>query len=84
MSFQNENKAAGFGSKGSKQIKTDFAKEANDSVDKIIEKGEQIAKENEGTINTVKKTALGCVISIVVAVLGVIGGIIFLIFKIFN
>lgn len=83
MSFQNENKATGFGNKGSKEIKTDFAKDAEEGVDRIIAKGEQIAKENEGTINTVKKTALGCVISIAIAIVSVIGGIIYLVSKIF-
>ena len=83
MSFQNEKKSTGFGSKGSKQIKTDFAKDAEEGVDRIIAKGEQIAKENEGTINTVKKTALGCVISIAIAIVSVIAGIIYLVSKIF-
>ena len=82
MSFQNEKKPSGFGFKGSKEIKTDFAKDAEDGIGRVIAKGEQIAKDNEGTIDTVKKTALGCVISIVVAVLGVVGGIIYLIIKI--
>lgn len=83
MSFQNENKGSGFGNKGSKQIKTDFAKDAEDGVDLIIAKGAQIAKENEGTIDTVKKTALGCVISIAVAIVGIIAGVIYLFSKIF-
>lgn len=83
MSFQNENKATGFGTKGSKEIKTDFAQDAEDGVDRILAKGAQIAKENEGTIETVKKTALGCVISIAIATVSVIAGVIYLVYKIF-
>ena len=83
MSFQNENKATGFGTKGSKEIKTDLAKDAEDGVDRILAKGAQIAKEHEGTIETVKKTALGCVISIAIATLSVILAVIYLVYKLF-
>lgn len=82
MSFNN--KPGGFGDSASKNVNKDFSKKAEENINNLKEKGKQIAKENEGTIKTAKKTAIGCSIATFAAAFIVIAVIVFIIYKIFS
>jgi len=86
MSFQNSSN--GFGGKASKNIEKDFSSSANEKISQIKEKGNQIAKENEATLNTAKKvaknTAIGCSAVTIVSILVIFAVIAFIIIKLFK
>ena len=82
MAFQNE--SGGFGNKGSKKIEKNISSSTTESIKKIKEKGQEIAKKNENTINTAKKTAVGCYIALVISGVIISAIIIYILYKIFS
>ncbi|MFV0174755.1 hypothetical protein OBK14_10660 [Empedobacter falsenii] len=82
MSFQQDSN--GFGNKASKNLNKDFSKKAEENINALKDKGKQIASENEQTIKTAKKTAIGC--SIATVLIGIVSIVIFIyiLYKIFS
>lgn len=86
MSFQNE--SGGFGNKGSKNIDKSFATNTAETINKMKEKGQKIANENEKILDnakdTAKKTALGCSAAALVMAIIVFAFVVFIIYKLFS